>query len=182
MVPCGGNWLLSVTSVPSGRTITSATSGPGGNPEYWKPITADADAAVVRLPEQASCFVAATPIWVTDSAPVLWTRILLWYPAWLRAAAISGAASATERSRHEVSLPSPGMTALGTPTRWPALSIAAPPELPYATRAVVSSSNRELVTCPIGSGTNVDRTPLVTVIDFDSATLGNPSTVTGWSS
>ena len=57
--------------------------------------------------------------------------------------------------------------------------IAAPPELPCATRAVVSSSNRGSVTCPIGSGTNVDRTPLVTVIDSESATLGNPSTVTG---
>ena len=95
---------------------------------------------------------APTPVWDTDSAPVNGTRILLWYPAWLRAAAISGLASATERSRHEVSLPSPGMTALGTPMRWPALSIAAPPELPCATRAVVSSSNRGSVTCPMRVG------------------------------
>ena len=49
--------------------------------------------------------------------------------------------------------------------RWPALSIAAPPELPCATRAVVSSSNRGSLTCPSGSGTNVEMTPLVTVIE-----------------
>ena len=125
---------------------------------------------------------AATPVWVTDSAPVRCTRILLWYAVWSRAAVISGLASATERSRQETSPPSPGMARLGTPMSWPALLIAAPPELPCATRAVVSSSNRGSPTCPSGSGTNVDTTPLVTVMESELATPGKPSTVTVWSS
>ena len=125
---------------------------------------------------------APIPIWGTDSVPVIWTRILLRYMVCSRAAEISALASVTERNRHETSLPSPGMVRLGTPRRWPSLSIAAPPELPCATLAVVSSSNRGSLTCLSGSGTNVDTTPLVTEIESDSDTPGNPSTVTGWSS
>ena len=114
--------------------------------------------------------------------PVIWTRILLWYAVWLRAAAISGLASATERSRQETSPPWPGTPRLGTPMSWPALLIAAPPEFPCAIFAVVSSSKRGSLTCLSGSGTNVSTTPLVTVIESDPDMPGKPSVVTFWSS
>ena len=58
--------------------------------------------------------------------------------------------------------------------------IAAPPELPCPIFAVVSSSNRGSVTCLSGSGTKVDTTPLVTVIESDWAMPGKPSVVTFW--
>ena len=97
-----------------------------------------------------------------------------------RAAAMRGAACATERSRHDRSEPWPGMARLGTPTSSPVAMTAAPPELPWATRAVVSNWNRGSSTWPSGSGTNVDTTPLVTLIESDPLTPGKPSTVTFW--